>query len=299
MKSDMSDFPLISRFAALIFANVFVYLSNFAQIAMGDETLKGNYPAFKSTTEETSLKKNKLDSEDNEAAKQALDECLKLSRTEESNTETIMRRYDEAVSRHPNYSPLYRSRGFKYLCLGQYQKAVDDLSKAISIDPNSDVWIYQNRSDAYDGLGLKKLANKDMETFWRLYVPKELKEHYPGEEEAIANSEKLLDLLKSPTIIKDNLKPLLNKKIAFFGVQNGQSSIMVNEKIIVDISFSTDNLTGPIDNQDAGFVRGVLTQVVILGTLRTVDIQESPKRRVVIHISACPPYPYWLLKRRI
>ena len=70
---------------------------------------------------------------------------------------------DEAVN-------AYCNRGNAYFKLGKYKKAVNDYTKAISLQPDADV--YYNRAIVYLHLGKKEKAQKDFEQAARLGHPK-------------------------------------------------------------------------------------------------------------------------------
>ena len=53
-------------------------------------------------------------------------------------------------------------RGLCQFFSGKYQRAVDDFSQAILLNPKN-AMAYANRAMAYEKLGKKKLAQKDLE----------------------------------------------------------------------------------------------------------------------------------------
>jgi len=54
----------------------------------------------------------------------------------------------KAIELDPKNADAYNNRGNAYASLGEYQKAIDDCSKAIELDPkNADA--YNNRGNAY------------------------------------------------------------------------------------------------------------------------------------------------------
>jgi tetratricopeptide (TPR) repeat protein len=68
----------------------------------------------------------------------------------------------KSISIDPKYVDAYVNRAAVYGKLGQFQKAIDDLDKAIGIN-SMDGELYARRAGANYALGKKDLADKDVE----------------------------------------------------------------------------------------------------------------------------------------
>ena len=66
----------------------------------------------------------------------------------------------QGIAAHPESAALYAVRGALYLQLGQYSKAIADLSKSLELHENPDVLV--NRALAYKAFGQKEDALKDL-----------------------------------------------------------------------------------------------------------------------------------------
>jgi len=70
-----------------------------------------------------------------------------------------MEYFDEAIRLDPNDAGAYPSRGLAYATLGQYEKAIEDLTEAIRLNPNA--FIYGSRGLAHATLGQYEKAIED------------------------------------------------------------------------------------------------------------------------------------------
>ena len=61
----------------------------------------------------------------------------------------------------------YNNRGWAYYCLKQYERAIQDFSKAIQLNSNYAL-AYTNRGTAYKKLGNISAANSDFEESKRI-----------------------------------------------------------------------------------------------------------------------------------
>ena len=68
--------------------------------------------------------------------------------------------YTKAIELNPKDAAAYYNRGRAYYNLGQYQKAIDDYTKAIELDPNC-MEAYYSRGCAYDSLEEYRKAIED------------------------------------------------------------------------------------------------------------------------------------------
>jgi len=66
----------------------------------------------------------------------------------------------QGIAAHPDSAALYAVRGALYLQLGQYSKAIADLSKSLELHENPDVLV--NRALAYKAFGQREDALKDL-----------------------------------------------------------------------------------------------------------------------------------------
>ena len=68
--------------------------------------------------------------------------------------------YNKAISLKPDYAWLYNGRGHIYYQFGHHQRAIEDYTEAIRLDQN-DAMPYNNRGVTYDKLGQYQLAIND------------------------------------------------------------------------------------------------------------------------------------------
>jgi len=68
----------------------------------------------------------------------------------------------QAIRLNPDNAVAYYNRGLTYGDSGQYQRAIEDYSQAIRLDPDYTA-AYNNRGNAYDDLGQREKALLD----WR------------------------------------------------------------------------------------------------------------------------------------
>lgn len=79
----------------------------------------------------------------------------------------------KAISLNPNYAEPYYNRGTVYGRLGQYQRTIDDCSEALRLKPDY-VNAYNNRGNAYAALGLYRKAIENYSSAIHLmpdYIP--------------------------------------------------------------------------------------------------------------------------------
>ena len=91
--------------------------------------------------------------------------CLLMigTRRQLSHWQTTLGILDYTVALAPNVPELYSDRGNAYVRTGDYDRAIDDLSKAITLNPGLDVAHY-NRGVAYSGKGDGDQAIRDFTT---------------------------------------------------------------------------------------------------------------------------------------
>jgi len=84
-------------------------------------------------------------------------------RAESGDLKNMVQEYTKAIEREPENSDLYILRGNIYSHFGQYEKAIEDYSKAIDLSQNmEDIYvIYYNRGYAYDSKGEYDKAIED------------------------------------------------------------------------------------------------------------------------------------------
>jgi len=75
--------------------------------------------------------------------------------------------YTKAIQIDPNNADVYHSRGFAYYNRREYDRAIADYTKAIQIDPKNAV-TYNNRGAAYNNKGNYDLAIADLDQAIRL-----------------------------------------------------------------------------------------------------------------------------------
>ena len=68
-----------------------------------------------------------------------------------------MRAYGDAINASDRYTPAYVNRGLAYMQLGQYEKAIDDFSEAIRLEPTR-AEHYFKRGVAYEQVGNNEKA---------------------------------------------------------------------------------------------------------------------------------------------
>jgi len=87
--------------------------------------------------------------------------------------------YTQAIAANESYAEAYSHRGVLYVCQEEFQKGVDDLTKALALNVNDDTGnrVYW-RGVAYRGLGEYKMALADFEAaiskmkFYRAVEPR-------------------------------------------------------------------------------------------------------------------------------
>lgn len=67
-------------------------------------------------------------------------------------------KFDKALKLMPNTAGLYQMRGSGHLEGGQFDDALDDFNKALSLDPDMALIIYWNRADCYNAMNKPDLA---------------------------------------------------------------------------------------------------------------------------------------------
>lgn len=72
----------------------------------------------------------------------------------------------------------YNKRGFAYYRMYNWNKCVEDNTKAIQLDPKL-YQAYRDRSDSYDCLGLEKEAKEDKRMYEYLLREKFMREGMP------------------------------------------------------------------------------------------------------------------------
>ena len=75
---------------------------------------------------------------------------------------------------NPNFANAYFHRGVAYQRLEQYERAIQDFSKAIELNPNND-WSYLARSAAYKAIGDNEKAQKDRDKVEEMLVSRIMK----------------------------------------------------------------------------------------------------------------------------
>jgi tetratricopeptide (TPR) repeat protein len=68
--------------------------------------------------------------------------------------------FTKAISLEPTNALHFTSRGIVYSKLKYWDRAIEDFSEAIKLNPDN-VYAYKNRGIAYEQKGLKNLANQD------------------------------------------------------------------------------------------------------------------------------------------
>ncbi len=94
-----------------------------------------------------------------------------------NNHQQALDDYTHVIAIKPDYAEAYFGRGNSYGALGEYQQAIDDYTQAIAIEPDYAL-AYANRGTAYKQLWLQG---------------------EPTREKAIADFEKVLELIDDPT----------------------------------------------------------------------------------------------------
>lgn len=111
----------------------------------------------------------------------------------------------------------YAQRSFCYLMLGELEKGVDDLTKAVQLNPK-DATSFKNRAAAYERLGMHDLALRDRKKFELLSLQRTHEKHVPRENKY----EKVLSARKTGTtadVVKEAqalVKKAPNDPIALF-----------------------------------------------------------------------------------
>ena len=81
---------------------------------------------------------------------------------DQGNIQEAIDQYSESIRIAPDDFDAYFNRGSVYARLGQYQRALEDFNKAISLKPTKDVNLfYNNRGVAYLKLGQYQMAIDD------------------------------------------------------------------------------------------------------------------------------------------
>ncbi|MBR2215519.1 MAG: tetratricopeptide repeat protein [Selenomonadaceae bacterium] len=103
--------------------------------------------------------------ERNTLAMQKMDEALKSGNKGRGDFNRMLQLIDEALALNPDYGRayLYNNRAAAYYFLRNPQKAIENLNKAIEIDPN-DTTAYHNLASVYVYLGN---ANQAIANYWK------------------------------------------------------------------------------------------------------------------------------------
>lgn len=75
--------------------------------------------------------------------------------------ERAIQDYSKAIALNTNYAEAYFNRGIVYYNLGQYERAILDYNKALEFKQHE--FIYNNRGNAYSKLGQKERAILDFD----------------------------------------------------------------------------------------------------------------------------------------
>ncbi|MBW4448485.1 MAG: tetratricopeptide repeat protein [Spirirestis rafaelensis WJT71-NPBG6] len=88
-----------------------------------------------------------------------------------SNPQSDMAKYDEAIRQHPNNAEVYFDRGNARLAQKDFQGAIADYTEFLRLEPNNPK-VYANRGLARKNLGDKKGAIADLEVAMKLFKAK-------------------------------------------------------------------------------------------------------------------------------
>ncbi len=72
-----------------------------------------------------------------------------------------MAEYGIIIGRNSHDDEAFTKRGHAYLLMGEYNKALSDLSGAIALDPGYGAGAYEERSLVYEKMGKLDLAARD------------------------------------------------------------------------------------------------------------------------------------------
>ncbi len=85
-----------------------------------------------------------------------------------SNAQSDMAKYDEAIRQHPDNTEVYFDRGNARLAQKDFQGAITDYTEIIRLEPNNPK-VYANRGLARKNLGDKQGAIADLEVAMKLF----------------------------------------------------------------------------------------------------------------------------------
>ena len=98
-------------------------------------------------------------------AQQVFDEAEKFYNSGEY--QKAIDNYTEAIRLDPKHVKAYNMRGVSYNVLGQHERAIQDYTEAIRFDPQY-ATPYYNRGLSYEELGQQDKADADFKRAWEL-----------------------------------------------------------------------------------------------------------------------------------
>lgn len=158
------------------------------------------------------------DQEQSEASQFFLKGNLELDKKEYANA---IRYYDEALEKKADLADVHNNRGIAYLRLNKLEKALEDFTKAIEIDPKFEE-AYFNRAGVLIDQQAFPLATEDLEHIRKTYQDStnyylkwgDLKFGQGYYEQALAEYDRSLALTPQ------NVQALVNRGVAYFEKKN-------------------------------------------------------------------------------
>ena len=178
-------------------------------------------------------------------ANQKVEEGWKLYVQKDFNG--ALRLFGEAVQLNPDNAGAYFGRGTTYNDLRQYEQGIQDLSKALELNPNLHSNVYNNRGYAYNALRQNERAIQDFNKALELNPQNDLAYNNRGIAYQGLNQyeRSIQDFNKAVELNPNNFLAYYNRGIAYFN--SGQ-----NERAIADFDRAVEinpNLAAAYNNR--------------------------------------------------